>query len=399
MQHVYIIGSKSIGQYGGFETFVKKLLEYQREKKDIRYHVACKANGDGYMDISKLDNVNKISETEFEYCNALCHLIKIPQKLGPAQAIYYDVAALNWCCKDIELNNINNPIVYILASRIGPFEKNFVGKIHRVGGKIYQNPDGHEDWRRKWNWIIRKYWKFSERLMIKNCDLAVCDSINIEKYIQQEYKKYNPKTVFIAYGSDVVPSTPEDSQKYNLWLKEHNLKNGQFYISVGRFVPENNFEIMIREFMLSNSTKDFAIITTRNDKFLKKLNKKLHFESDKRIKFVGSVYDPGLLKKIRESAYGYFHGHEVGGTNPSLLEALGSTKLNLLYDVGFNREVAEDAALYWRKEKNSLSRLINMVDQFSEEDIACWGEKAKTRILNAYSWESISKKYEEIFRV
>lgn len=297
MQHVYIIGSKSIGQYGGFETFVKKLLEYQREKKDIRYHVACKANGDGYMDISKLDNVNKISETEFEYCNALCHLIKIPQKLGPAQAIYYDVAALNWCCKDIELNNINNPIVYILASRIGPFEKKFVGKIHRVGGKIYQNPDGHEDWRRKWNWIIRKYWKFSERLMIKNCDLAVCDSLNIEKYIQQEYKKYNPQTVFIAYGSDVVPSTPEDSQKYNLWLKEHNLKNGQFYISVGRFVPENNFEIMIREFMLSNSTKDFAIITTRNDKYLKKLNKKLHFESDKRIKFVGSVYDSGLLKR------------------------------------------------------------------------------------------------------
>ena len=73
------------------------------------------------------------------------------------------------------------------------------------------------------------------------------------------------------------------------------------------------------------------------------LDNKLHFSKDKRIKFVGTVYDKELLKKIRENAYAYFHGHEVGGTNPSLLEALGATKLNLLLGVGFNREVAEDA--------------------------------------------------------
>ena len=99
--------------------------------------------------------------------------------------------------------------------------------------------------------------------------------------------------------------------------------------------------------MKSKSKKDFIIITNTNPKFLDELEEKLHFRSDKRIKFVGTVYDQEFLMKIRENAYGYFHGHEVGGTNPSLLEALGSTDLNLLLNVGFNKEVAEDSALYW----------------------------------------------------
>ena len=102
---------------------------------------------------------------------------------------------------------------------------------------------------------------------------------------------------------------------------------------VGRFVPENNYETMIKEFMKSKTNKDFAIITNDNPSLLEDLENKLNFKKDGRIKFVGTVYDQELLKKIREGAYGYFHGHEVGGTNPSLLEALASTKLNLLLDV------------------------------------------------------------------
>ena len=139
----------------------------------------------------------------------------------------------------------------------------------------------------------------------------------------------------------VLPSTLSDNDpKYTNWLKQHDLRDRQFYVSVGRFVPENNFETMIREFMKSKTDKDFAIITTKDDKFFTELDSKLHFSKDKRIKFVGTVYDKELLKKIRENAYAYFHGHEVGVTNPSLLEALGATKLNLLLGVGFNREVA-----------------------------------------------------------
>lgn len=128
------------------------------------------------------------------------------------------------------------------------------------------------------------------------------------------------------------------------------------------------------------------------------MEEKLHFKNDKRIKFVGTVYDQELLKKIRENAYGYFHGHTVGGTNPSLIEALGSTDLNLLVDVGFNREVAEDCALYWTKESGNLSDLINKSDKLSQNEIDILGKKAKFRIESNYSWDYICNKYMEVWK-
>lgn len=398
-RHVFIIGSKSIGLYGGFESFVMNLLNQHKDDKQIQYHVACKANGSGFMDIKKLQGVVSVNDDEFTYCNAHCVLIHIPEKLGVAQAVYYDIEALKWACDYIEKNHIVSPIVYILASRIGPFEKKYVERIHDAEGLVYQNPDGHEDLRRKWSLPIRKYWKFSERYAVKNADLVVCDSKNIESYIRDEYSEYNPRTEYISYGSYVSPDKlPEDDSKYKRWLDAHGLTDGNFYISVGRFVEENNFDVMIREFMMSSTKKDFAIITTENSKLSSQLQQKLNYRKDRRIKFVGTVYDAELLAKIRTGAYGYFHGHEVGGTNPSLLESLGYTDLNLLLDVSFNREVAEDAAMYWGKGEGELSRLIDRAEQMSAEEKKQIGERARRRILEAYTWETIGRKYAEIFR-
>lgn len=152
---------------------------------------------------------------------------------------------------------------------------------------------------------------------------------------------------------------------------------------------------MIKEYMKSHTNKDFAIITNSDEKFLDELEQRLHFSKDARIKFVGTVYDQELLKKIREGAYGYFHGHEVGGTNPSLLEALGSTNLNLLLDVGFNREVAQDAAMYWTKDDGNLSQLINECDDMNREEL---GHKAKERVNTAYSWKYICNRYETLWK-
>lgn len=234
--------------------------------------------------------------------------------------------------------------------------------------------------------------------MVKYADLLICDSINIEKYIKEEYGRYNPNTTFIAYGADVVRSELSDTDPvYVDWFKEHGLTPFSYYYCCGRFVPENNFETMIQEFMKSKTKRDFAIITTKNDTFLNELDRKLGFKKDPRIKFVGTVYNQELLKKIRENAYAYFHGHSVGGTNPSLLEALGSTRLNLLFDVGFNKEVGQDAVLYWGKKDGDLAGLINRADEMSEQELECYGQKAKQRIKDEYSWQFIADRYEEIF--
>ncbi len=397
MQNIFIVGAKSLGAYGGYETFLYKLTQYHKDNENIRYHIACKANGDGSMDESKLADATVLSPTEFLYNNARCFKIPVPQ-IGPAQAIYYDVAALKACCKYIKANRIEKPIVYILACRIGPFARHFHKVIRKLGGKLYVNPDGHEWMRAKWPAPVRKYWKWSEKQMVKHCDLLVCDSVNIEKYIQESYGKYQPKTTFIAYGAETRKSLlADDDRKLTDWYAQKGLHAGSYYLVVGRFVPENNYETMIREFMESKTQRDFAIITNVNDKFLDELEQKLHFRADKRIKFVGTVYDQELLMKLRENAYGYFHGHEVGGTNPSLLEALGSTRLNLLLNVGFNREVAQDAALYWSKEPGSLARLIEEADRLDASVLNAMGEKAKTRIASAYSWTFIAKEYETLF--
>lgn len=260
------------------------------------------------------------------------------------------------------------------------------------------NPDGHEWMRAKWSVPIRKYWKLSEQMLVKHCDLIICDSKNIEKYISESYKKYNSKTTYIAYGAETRSSVlADDAQKLLEWYQQKGLSTKSYYLVVGRFVPENNYETMIQEFMKSKSKRDFAIVTNVNDKFLEEMEVKLRYKEDKRIKFVGTVYDQELLKKIRENAYGYLHGHEVGGTNPSLLEALGLTKLNLLLNVGFNKEVAEDAALYWNKDEGNLAKLIDKSERLTTGEIEEMGLKASARIADAYSWKYVCDRYADTF--
>ena len=423
VQHVFLVGAKSLGAYGGYETFINKLTEYHQNNKKIKYHVACKANGDGSMDEKTLLGVtNKVMKegehgtqecVEFTYHNAHCFKIYVPEKLGSAQAIYYDLAAIKKCIKIIKelqrntLEKEKSPIIYIMACRIGPFIHHYYKEIHKLGGRVYLNPDGHEWMRAKWSKPIRVYWKKSEEMMVRNADLVICDSVTIENYIHRSYDKLSKKinknqtvlkTTYIAYGAETRKSIlPDDSKRLCGWYERKQLSPHNYYLVVGRFVPENNYETMIREFMKSKSEKDFAIITNVNQKFLDELEEKLKYRADRRIKFVGTVYDQELLMKIRENAYGYFHGHEVGGTNPSLLEALGSTDLNLLLDVGFNREVAEDTALYWSKAEGNLARLIERADLMDEDERKELGMKAKARIKEAYSWRYISARYEEVF--
>ena len=383
LQHVFIIGSKGIpGLYGGYETFVDKLTEYHQNNTNIKYHVACKGS----------------EKKECEYHNARCFYIKVPN-IGPAQAIYYDVVAFDSCCTYIKRKKIQHAIVYVLACRIGPFAAYLKKRLHKLGGVLYVNPDGHEWMRAKWNKAIRKYWKFSEKRMVKHADLLVCDSKNMESYIQNSYQKYRPKTVFAAYGADVAKSGLSDEDpKLCQWYRKWDLIPLEYFLIVGRFVPENNYETMIREFMASGTGKKLAIISNvEENAFYQKLKEATGFEKDPRIVFCQTVYDEQLLKKIRENAFAYLHGHEVGGTNPSLLEALGSTDINLLLDVGFNREVGEEAALYWTKQEGSLSSLIEETVKIDAAKRQEFGAQAKKRILDHYSHEQIARTYEHIF--
>lgn len=383
MKNVFIIGSKGIpAKYGGFETFVEKLTEFRKDET-IKYHVSC------------LSDNNK----EFIHNEARCFNVKVPN-VGPAKAVIYDIIALKESINYIKNNKIEDSIIYILACRIGPFLGYFKRKCSKYGIKLFLNPDGHEWKRAKWNFAIRKYWKLSEKLMVKHSDLVICDSKAIEKYINELYSKYKPKTCFIAYGSETTKSVlNNDNEDFIKWLGTNDVESNQYYLIVGRFVPENNYKLIVQEFIKSNSKKDLVIISNvEKNKFYNELLKETNFNEDKRIKFVGTVYNQELLKKIREMAFAYLHGHEVGGTNPSLLEALAYTDLNLLLNVSFNKEVAEDTAIYFDVDKERLHNVIEKVEAMNEKEVQVYAQGSTVRIQEAYSWDLIINKYEELFK-
>lgn len=378
MIHVFLLASKGIpAKYGGFETFVDRLVS-GKVNKEIKYHVSCMNN----------------DEKHFDYNGADCFNVRVGLP-GPAGRIAHVSRALTIVEKWKKSHPEDRAIVYVLGCRIGPLMKPHYKKLKKLGVMVYVNPDGLEWKRAKWRGVLKNFLHYCEKCLVKNSDLAICDSVNIESYINKSYPK--KKTTFVAYGADVKPSGVSN-EELNSWLSKKGISKNGYYLIVGRFVPDNNYELMIREFMNSSTKKDLVIISNyEKNKFYNKLKKSTGFDKDERIKFVGTVYEQALLKKIRENAHAYIHGHEVGGTNPSLLEALGSTNLNLILNVGFNTEVADGSAPTFDKEEGSLSSLIDTVDDYDKTVLEEYGRKAKTRIKNAYSWPHIIKTYENIF--
>ncbi|MFR4528844.1 MAG: beta 1-4 rhamnosyltransferase Cps2T [Streptococcus salivarius] len=380
MKDIFIIGSRGLpAQYGGFETFVEKLISH-KVSPAIRYHVACLSD--------------ESTGNHFDYKGADCFTVN-PPKLGPARVIAYDMMAINYSLKLIKKEGIQSPIFYILGNTIGAFIVHFAKKIQSVGGILLVNPDGLEWKRAKWSKPVQSYLKYSEKEMTKYANLIISDNRGIETYIQNTYPW--ARTTFIAYGTDLSKTTlTAEDDPVRDWYQEWQTQEKDYYLILGRFVPENNYETAIREFMKSSTERDLVIICNHEgNAYFDELRQITGFDKDKRVKFVGTVYDQDLLKYIRNQAFAYIHGHEVGGTNPGLLEALAQTDLNLIYNVDFNHQVAQETALYWNKEDGNLSQLIDSVDgQVSFEDL---GNAAKANMKENYTWEKIVGEYEELF--
>ena len=380
MQHVFIIGSRGLpAQYGGFETFVDQLVSNQ-VSPDIQYHVACLSNDQAYY--------------HFDYKGVDCFTIQAP-KLGPARVIAYDMMAINYALKFIKKQKIEKPIFYVLGNTIGAFVAPFARKIHKLDGHFYINPDGLEWKRAKWAKPIQAYLKYSEKIMTRHADLVISDNPGIESYIKEAYPW--SKTTYIAYGTDLSQtSLNSQDRKVREFYHKWQTQEKNYYLILGRFVPENNYETAIREFMASSTKRDLVIICNHEgNPYFEELRTRTGFDQDPRVKFVGTVYDQDLLKYIRKEAFAYIHGHEVGGTNPGLLEALAQTDLNLVLGVSFNQTVAKDSAQYWTKENGNLAHLIDQVDPL--EDVSEWGQLAKANMKQNFTWEKIVGEYEELF--
>ncbi len=384
MKNIIIIGARGYkSNYGGWETFVTNLIENYCDK-NTKFHVP------------ELTHNKKENKKIIEKNQVSCLQVYSP-KVGFVTMFIYAIVALKRMKKYIKKNNLENSMVYVLGCRMGPFYPFLVRPLKKKGIKIYLNPDGLEWMRDKWAWWIKKCFKISEYCMIKHSDGIISDSKAIKEYIDTKYKKFHKPSYFIPYGAYLNEKECKTNIVKELY-KKYQISENNYYLIVGRFVPENNYELMIKEFMSSDTKRDLVIVSNvEENRFYKELEKKTCFSSDARIKFIGSVYDHATLLYIRRNAYAYIHGHSAGGTNPSLLEALASTKLNILFNAIYNVEVGMMSSFYFSKQKGDLKRQIEKVEKFDDKTIKKYENLSKDRIKKEYTWKLVVESYKKIW--
>ena len=383
MKNIIIIGARGYKyNYGGWETFVTNLVANYQDSDTKFYIPNLTHNKEEDLKITLEDNV-------------VSPKIYVKEQ-GFVTMFTFTIKAIRYFKKYLIEQKLDNVILYILGCKVGPLFKFWKNDFHKMGVKILINPDGLEWQRAKWAWWIKQCFKISERTMIKYSDYCICDSKAIQKYVEEKYVNYHTPTRFISYGSYL--ETKNNQEETLKLMKKYNIKANNYYLIVGRFIPENNYETMIKEFMKTKIKKDLVIICNlEENKFYEQLKVNTNFEKDKRIKFIGAVYNQEELKTFRENAFAYLHGHSAGGTNPSLLEALSSTKVNILFDVAYNKEVGLNSCFYFNKEENNLKKVLEKVDKLSKEECLKYESLAKKRIREEYTWDIVCEKYQQLF--
>lgn len=392
MNHIFIVGSHGYtNSYGGWETLVKGMADNWVDANSVLY-VTEVVDSDEKPEHEIVNNVN-------------CIRIKVKTK-GSLQMVIANAKFLNRFNKYLKhysLEKKDNVVLYVLGQRVGFLfflKRNFFKK---KGITIVKNSDGMGWKRQKYNFIEKMYsniddWFFNNFVM----DYLVADAQAMLTAYKNERLKARRRvlnTRVIYYGTNEAPQLPGEMPSHvQTFFKTNNIEKDSYYLIINRFVPENSYELILKEFMESNTKCSFVVVSnqSKEKKYYKRLQKKINFESDKRIKLVGSIYDKELLQYLRQYARGYINGHTVGGTNPGLLEALATTNVNLIRDCSFSREGAGDTGFYFDY-NHPLSQLIDQIDSMPLDKRIAIGVKAKERMKNSFSWEYVNRQYVELF--
>jgi len=351
---IAILGSRGIpAEFGGFETFAEELSK-RLLKKGFSITVFCEDDQ---------------SYKESSYKGIDLTFIPTPKILG-LRSIWVDSVSI--------IKSISKfDIIYMLG-----YHAAFFFILPRIMRKSFWiNMDGLE-W---WSYFPKLYLKVMERLAVRLSSVVVADSDGIAKYIQKKYKIYD-NIITIPYGAYLIDEPPETE-----YIKRYGLDKHDYYLVVCRLEPENHVYEIIRGFSKSSSKKMLVIIG--NHKSGTRYVKTLTDIHDERILFIGGVYNKKCLQALRYYCYAYLHGHSVGGTNPSLLEAMGCRNFVIAHDNVFNREVTDGAAWYFKTDddiKISIERLE--AGEIPKNII----NHLKHLIIDKYNWDNIADQYEEL---
>jgi glycosyltransferase involved in cell wall biosynthesis len=248
--------------------------------------------------------------------------------------------------------------------------------------------DGLEYKRTKFNPLVRKFVFWEEKMAVKHSHYLVADNMGIQDYYNEKYGK---PSKFLAYGADI-----HDDYDSTL-LQMYDLEPNNYYLIMARIEPENNLEMAIEGYLASKEKdkRPLIIVGRTNTAFALELIKK--FGDQRSVKFLGGIYDLKTLNSIRHFSYAYFHGHSVGGTNPSLLEAMASGVMMLAHDNVFNRAVLHDNALYYQ-DPSTVKQILDNIDTLVNKNKQQIIDANLSEIRQTYSWKHLIDQHEEYFK-
>ena len=249
------------------------------------------------------------------------------------------------------------------------------------------NMDGLENKRSKFSPMVRRFLDWEEKMAVKYSHYLIADNMGIHDYYKEKYGK---ESKFLAYGADIHNDFNET------YLKEFGLRPEEYYILIARLEPENNIVMAIEGYLHSkeNGHRPLIVVGKTNTPHGKELVAK--YGNEPNVKFVGGIYDFKKLDSVRHFSRAYFHGHSVGGTNPSLLEAMAAGCFVLAHDNIFNRAVLKDNALYYPSAEK-VTEFLNNMDDITGKYKKVYTSANIEVIRNEYSWEHLVDEHEKYF--
>lgn len=361
---IAILGTKGIpNNYGGYEQFA----EFISARLIARGHSVTVYN----------PHYHKFKGDQFNGVEIIRKFS--PEKsIGGAANIIYD----HLCLKDALKRDFD--IIYEAGYHSVALSYKWFG-VHRIKKPvIITNMDGLEYKRSKWSKVVRSIIEKLEKIAVTESPYLISDNLGIQTYLED---KFNAKSYFLPYGADPI----ENFEVAH--LAQYKLLQSQYYILVARMEPENNLEPIIEGHLLSKSKYPLLVVgnyTTAFGKYLKST-----YENEK-VCFTGGIYNKAQLDSIRHYSRAYFHGHSVGGTNPSLLEAMASQSFIIAHKNPFNESILGNDALYFEN-KNDIKKSIEKIESLDAADRQAIVEENLNKIKTLYSWDTVVTQHEKLF--
>jgi len=354
-----IIGTRGYPYvYGGFETFVKELSE-RLVKNGVEVHIYCQKNlFDKRPPIVNGIHLHYIPTINTKSLNQIVHSF-----LSLVHATFSRV--------DVIL------VVNLAAGPMG-----WIPKL--TGKKTMINVDGLEWLRPKWKGLGASYFRFAAKMATKLYDLIITDADAMRDVYLEEFNK---DSLVIAYGA------PEYKKSDASHLKRFEIIANDYYLIVGRLIPDNNADLIIKAYLESDSKKKLVIVgdVPYKDAYAENLKK---LAGDK-VRFIGYVRDSEELMALYQNCFAYIHGHKFGGTNPAMLKAMSNNCAILALDTRFNKEMLRNSelGLFFTENTASIINAMNKLEK-NPELVEQLKAEVSSGLTDKYNWDAVTAAYQ-----